>query len=141
MTSALLDTFTLANFAITLRPDSELFLPGYKGAAFRGGFGYVFKSIVCPTHDTDCIHARLGERCIYSEVFETPVPPESAVMRKYPHAPHPLLLRPPRESNAVWSWPHLPEGTTQYDNRAPPRRVTRRASDTNVPLYLPFPLW
>jgi len=90
-----LDKLTLAPFAIFIRPESELFLPGYKGATFRGGFGAVFKSIVCPTHETDCVHARLGEPCVYSEVFETPVPVGSQVMRKYPRAPHPFVLTPP----------------------------------------------
>lgn len=91
----LLEGFSAARFVITIQPDPELFLPGYKGAAFRGGFGYVFKSIVCPTHETDCIHLRLREKCVYSEVFETPVPPDSTIMRKYPYAPHPFVLVPP----------------------------------------------
>lgn len=95
MGPALLDALTVAKFAILLRPDSELVLPGYKGGAFRGGFGYVFRSIVCPRHETDCIHSRLGRPCVYSEVFETPVPPQSAVMRKYPRVPHPFVLTPP----------------------------------------------
>jgi len=97
MACPLLDSLTLAEFAIALRPESELILPGYKGGAFRGGFGYAFKSIVCPTHDTDCIHSRLGNTCVYSEVFETPVPPGSVIMRKYPRAPHPFVLTPPLE--------------------------------------------
>ena len=100
MPHAPLDRFQVASLAVVIKPDPELFLPGYKGAAFRGGFGYVFKSIVCPTHDTDCLHTRLGEPCIYSEVFETPVPPTSAVMRKYPHAPHPFVLVPPLDRRA-----------------------------------------
>lgn len=85
-----LASFALATFSIVLRPESELILPGYKGGVFRGGFGYAFKSIVCPTHEADCVHARLGRPCIYSEVFETPVPAASAIMRKYPRAPQKL---------------------------------------------------
>jgi hypothetical protein len=54
MTPDFLRALSLARFAIFLRLQPHLYLPGYKGAAFRGGFGYVFKSIVCPTHDTDC---------------------------------------------------------------------------------------
>ena len=100
MTPALLSSLTIAQFAVVLQPETELVLPGYKGGAFRGGFGYVFKSIVCPTHDTDCIHKRLRERCIYSEVFETPVPPDSVVMRKYTRAPHPFVLTPPLENRS-----------------------------------------
>jgi hypothetical protein len=95
-----LHTLSLARFAIFLRPQSDLYLPGYKGAAFRGGFGYVFKSIVCPTHGVDCIHARLGDPCVYSEVFESPVPKDSAVMRKYTFVPHPFVLTPPLDRRA-----------------------------------------
>jgi len=97
---------TLARFAVFFRPESHLYLPGYKGAAFRGGFGYVFKSIVCPTHDIDCLHARLGNRCIYSDVFETPVPSGSTVMRKYPHAPHPFVLTPPLDRRSHFTGEH-----------------------------------
>jgi len=100
MADHFLNALTLARFAVFLRPESTLYLPGYKGAAFRGGFGYVFKSIACPTHDSDCIHRRLGDPCVYSEVFETPVPPESKVMRKYPYAPHPFVLTPPLDRRA-----------------------------------------
>jgi hypothetical protein len=80
-----------------------LYLPGYKGAAFRGGFGYVFR-IVCPTHDTDCIHARLGDLCVYSEVFEGPVPKDSAVMRKYTFVPRPFVLTPPLDRRAHFGY-------------------------------------
>ncbi len=106
MSSNLLDGLSLAKFGIQIRLDTDLFLPGFKGAAFRGGFGYVFKSIVCPVHDRDCIHSRLGDPCIYSEVFETPIPPGSSVMRKYPYAPHPFVLTPPLDRRA-----HFVSGT------------------------------
>jgi hypothetical protein len=101
MTAVGISALTLSRLSVFLRPESVLFLPGYKGSAFRGGFGHVFKSIVCPTHDLDCIHQRLGQCCVYSEVFETPVPPGSEVMRKYPYAPHPFVLTPPLDKRAA----------------------------------------
>jgi hypothetical protein len=76
-----LKALTLGRFAIFPRPESSVYLPGHEGAAFRGGFGCVFRSIACPTRDTDCIHHRLGDSCVYSEVLETPVPPDSRVIR------------------------------------------------------------
>ncbi len=106
MASNLLEGLSLAKFGIRIRLDTDLFLPGFKGAVFRGGFGYVFKSIVCPIHDKDCIHSRLGDPCIYSEVFETPIPPGSSVMRKYPYGPHPFVLTPPLDRRA-----HFASGT------------------------------
>ena len=106
MRSNFINSLFLARFGIQIRLDTNLFLPGFKGAAFRGGFGYVFKGIVCPMHDQDCIHSRLGDPCIYSEVFETPVPSGSSVMRKYPYAPHPFVLTPPLDRRA-----HFAAGT------------------------------
>ena len=106
MAGDFLKALTLARFGVSLRPESALYLPGYKGAAFRGGFGHVFKNIACPTHDTDCIHRRLGNACVYSEVFETPVPSESTVMRKYPYAPHPFVLTPPIDRRAHFTAEH-----------------------------------
>ncbi len=103
MLPTFLEGLIVSRLAIFLRPESHLYLPGYKGAAFRGGFGHVFKSIACPTHETDCIHKRLGNACVYSEVFETPVPPDSTVMRKYPYAPHPFILTPPLDRRAHFS--------------------------------------
>jgi hypothetical protein len=85
------DALALAPFAVYLRPEDGLFLPGYEGAAFRRGFGSVFKSIACPAHPVDCLHARLGQRSVYSEVFETPVPSDSGVMRERREKHHFLL--------------------------------------------------
>jgi len=91
----ILRSFKAARFAVLIRPESELLLPRYKGGVFRGGFGYAFRSVVCPSHEVDCVISRLGRPCIYSEVFQTPVPADSRVMRKYPYAPHPFVLVPP----------------------------------------------
>ena len=103
--SSFLDRLLLAKLKFTIRAESDLFLPVFKGAVFRGGFGYVFRSIVCPTHETNCIHSRLGEHCVYDEVFNTPVPPGSEIMRKYPYAPHPFALTPPLDPRT-----HVPAG-------------------------------
>ncbi|MCD6460505.1 CRISPR system precrRNA processing endoribonuclease RAMP protein Cas6 [bacterium] len=59
------------------------------GTTLRGGFGYVFRR-VCnglkvsqpdgTTHD------------VYSMIFDTPVPENSEIMRKYPFSPHPFVF-------------------------------------------------
>jgi hypothetical protein len=37
-------------------------------------------------------------QCVYSWVFETPVPKDARMMRKYTKAPHPFVLDPPLET-------------------------------------------
>ena len=104
MLPVFLSELTIARFLVRCRPDCEVFhVPGYMGGAFRGGFGYTFKSIACPTHDADCVHSRLGLPCVYSQVFETPVPAGSSVMRKYDYAPHPFVLTPPLDGRSRYT--------------------------------------
>lgn len=105
MRNTFLQSLYLSRFRIYLRPLSDIYLPGYKGAVFRGGFGSVFKSLACPTHELDCLQRRLDRPCVYSQVFETPVPSDSVVMRKYPFAPHPFVLTPSLERRALFT-PH-----------------------------------
>lgn len=40
-----------------------------------------------------CPACSLSRRCAYGYLFETPIPADARVMRKYTHAPHPLVLR------------------------------------------------
>jgi len=80
----------------TLLAKEEFILPAYKGATFRGGFGYVFKKTVCAARFVDeCKKCILNSSCVYAYIFETPRPKNSQIMRKYEHIPHPFVLCPP----------------------------------------------
>jgi len=82
-----------------LRAEEDLRLPEYKGALFRGGFGAYFRAAVCRTGAEKCAGCAELASCPYSLVFETPVAPERfALLRKYPHAPHPFVMTPPVDS-------------------------------------------
>lgn len=70
-------------------------LPAYAGSAWRGLLGHALKRAVCVTRRPECPGCRLRPSCIYTYVFETPPPPESTRMRRYPAAPHPFVLAPP----------------------------------------------
>jgi len=70
-------------------------VPEYKGSLFRGGFGHFFRDLICVTRAPDCKGCPHLATCPYSLIFESPVLPEHAVLRKYPHAPHPFVLVPP----------------------------------------------
>ena len=97
-----LQNFRLASFVFVLELIDTLRLPEYKGATFRGGFGYSFKKVVCALRTKECPECLLREKCIYSYVFETPPPADTRMMRKYPSAPHPFVLLPPLEDDRVY---------------------------------------
>lgn len=82
---------------ITLRAQTLIQLPRYKGSALRGGFGAVFKETVCIVEHRDCGRCLLRARCAYPYVFDTPVPHGATRMRKYEAAPHPFVVLPPLE--------------------------------------------
>jgi hypothetical protein len=97
-----LSHFNLARYRFIIKALDTLRLPPYKGSTFRGGFGHAFKKVVCVNRSRDCAPCLLKERCVYSYVFETPPPSDTAKMRKYPYAPHPFVLTPPLEDRTEY---------------------------------------
>jgi len=93
-----LSHFRLAEFQFVLKALDHLHLPPYKGSTLRGGFGHAFKKVVCVNREKICDTCLLKGKCVYSYVFETPPPPDTAKMRKYPYAPHPFVITPPLET-------------------------------------------
>lgn len=75
------------------RADTEL--PLYKGSVLRGAFGSAFRKTVCSQVNKDCSDCFLSQHCVYAYVFETPLPPESKIMRRYENVPHPFVIEPP----------------------------------------------
>jgi len=61
----------------------------------RGAFGSVLKKITCATKDRDCVNCILKEKCIYSYIFESPVPESLKKKSGFPTAPHPFVIEPP----------------------------------------------
>ncbi len=91
----MLETFRLAKFRFTVRAREHIRFPSYKGAAFRGGFGYAFKRVVCVIRGKACDECLLKQKCIYSYIFETPPPEDAEMLRLYPKVPHPFVIEPP----------------------------------------------
>ena len=72
-------------------------MPEHKGNVFRGRLGYILRDITCVGDAGECAEqCGFPERCVYSQCFETPVPPDSPLLRNQPFAPHPFVLEPPR---------------------------------------------
>jgi len=92
----------LQKFRLTLRAKECISLPPYKGSALRGGFGHAFRKVVCAVRKENCDDCLLKHRCAYSYVFETPPPPDTTMLRKYPRAPHPFVIEPPDEDKEIY---------------------------------------
>ncbi|MCF6155462.1 MAG: CRISPR system precrRNA processing endoribonuclease RAMP protein Cas6 [Candidatus Brocadia sp.] len=93
----MLNTFRLAKFRFTVCAKEHIRFPTYKGAAFRGGFGYAFKRVVCVIKGKGCDECLLKQKCIYSYIFETPPPQDTEILRLYPKVPHPFVIEPPSD--------------------------------------------
>lgn len=95
-------TFQLSRFRFTIKALEEIVFPAYKGSTFRGGFGYVFKKVVCTQRDVTCDECLLKSTCVYSYVFETSPPKDSEILRLYPRVPHPFVIEPPLDERQIY---------------------------------------
>lgn len=86
--------FTFARYRIRISPLEDMYLPDFKGSTFRGGFGGVFRRIVCVAPKQSCLECMVAEKCAYRFVFETSGSPES-LAATYDNAPRPFVLEPP----------------------------------------------
>jgi len=87
----------LSKYRFTIKPEHELLLPPFKGSTLRGGFGIALKQSVCVEKRKECVQCVHRYKCIYSYVFETPVPMEEKEVKrlKDEYVPHPFIIEPP----------------------------------------------
>jgi hypothetical protein len=90
---------TYQKFKLNVEVVSEIKLPYYKGSTFRGGFGSMFKRIVCALRKKECGECMLRSKCVYTYIFETSPNQEANMMNmdKYEKIPHPFVIEPPEE--------------------------------------------
>lgn len=86
---------SLTRYRLTLEAIEPLHLPPYKGSALRGGFGHVFKRMVCVRPWPCGERCEGGNDCPYGYIFETKPPADSQALRKNEHVPHPFIIEPP----------------------------------------------
>lgn len=91
--------FRIARYELTLLVQEPMTLPANKANLFRGGFGYAFKSMACAWQPPrasceDCPHVG---KCAYARVFETPLPPDSPVLKAQKNIPAPYIIHAPRD--------------------------------------------
>jgi len=99
---AAMQTFCFSRFIFTIKGETALLLPAYKGSTLRGGFGHAFRRIVCVFKGKGCGECLLRQQCVYSWVFETPVPSGAQMMQKYTAAPHPFVIEPSVENQETY---------------------------------------
>ncbi len=93
--------FALVYYRFTIRALDELRLPTYKGSVLRGGFGHVFKRLVC-TYPRLCNQrCQLGNECPYGYVFETSPPVNTEVLSLNQQIPRPYIIEAPRDRREV----------------------------------------
>ena len=93
----MLTNFRVAKFRLKLAPQERLSLPPYMANTLRGGFGAVFKSLVCAynARATPCGPCLLRHTCPYGVLIETAPAPGSEVLRGLASIPRPFVLEPP----------------------------------------------
>ncbi len=97
-----MDAFTIDSYEFLIRAKEPLVLPAYKGATLRGGFGHAFRRITCAMRFKTCPECLLRGHCVYSYIFETPVPDDSQLMRGQVQAPRPYVIEPPQDERRCY---------------------------------------
>ncbi|MGC9046101.1 MAG: CRISPR system precrRNA processing endoribonuclease RAMP protein Cas6 [Thermodesulfovibrio sp.] len=88
----------------TLKAETEINLPDFKGSAFRGGFGNILRQITCVLKRQQCIDCPIKTKCIYAYVFETVSDTTANFlnMHKYEKVPHPFVFEPPLNKKKLY---------------------------------------
>jgi len=82
--------FRLVKCDFSLNLEKETILSSFLGSTLRGGFGSVFRRIVCITKETYCKNCILKDKCVYSYLFESP-----GENTRYTYIPHPFVIESP----------------------------------------------
>lgn len=88
-------SFRLAKFRFTVQAKDHIRFPAYKGAVFRGGFGYAFKKVVCVVRGKPCDTCILKQKCIYAYIFEAHSPEDAEILHLYHKVPCLFVIEPP----------------------------------------------
>lgn len=97
---------------LQLTTAAQMSLPPFPVFTLRGGFGHAFRKVACALRRADCTACSIIHECVYSYVFETPCPPDAALMRLYPTVPHPFVLAMPPVPQVVPAGYPLEVGVT-----------------------------
>jgi len=91
----------IQTFSFHLSFETPEWHPVFIANTLRGAFGIHLKRIACGRSRKNCEDCLLADSCIYKYVFETPVPENSAMMKKYTSAPHPFIFCITEKNNPI----------------------------------------
>ncbi|MBD3181139.1 CRISPR system precrRNA processing endoribonuclease RAMP protein Cas6 [Candidatus Poribacteria bacterium] len=89
----------IAKFAFHLQAEESGYLPSYKGSTLRGGFGYIFRSVVCSNNKSDCKECKSRKDCAYSYIFETSPTDIDEKFSGYSDIPRPFVIESDENRN------------------------------------------
>ncbi len=87
-----------------INAEENIYLPLFKGSAFRGLFGNIFRRLICVLKKNDCTECLLRSTCVYSYIFETFPSREMPLFNreKYRSIPQPFIIEPPLEEKRLY---------------------------------------
>ncbi len=94
-------SFRFVSYRVDFTATEKVLLAPIPEVSFRGGFGYVFKQIVCLDKKGDCSTCLLQSYCPYYQIFESPAKEGKIYTQKYSFLPHPFVMRFPEEQPSV----------------------------------------
>ena len=90
------NSFTLAQYRFHLTPREALEMPATnKGTTIRGGFGTIFRRLVCIDLRLECAACDLRYTCPYTRVFKPFVPSDAERLSRNQDIPRPFVIKPP----------------------------------------------
>lgn len=95
----------VSHLRLTFRSAQKASPGRYLGSAWRGVFGHALKNLVCVTRCERCADCLLYASCVYTYIFETAPPSDSAKLRNYETVPHPFILGVPWPGESTDSTP------------------------------------
>ncbi len=84
-----MEGFRFSPFTFILSSSSSLPL---LGSTLRGGFGHIFRHLVCLKRGDSCASCILKYTCPYSYIFQTPLPPNSHLFSRTRDIPRPYII-------------------------------------------------
>ena len=79
-------------FDFSFHFERPVFFDVYPSFLFRSLLGKELRKMSCVFHGRKCVECGLREQCVYSRIFETPIPKENPFLTGRNKAPHPFVF-------------------------------------------------